>query len=133
MLIKKKKMNKKIIIGIFLLLMLIIISFSVAAAGAVRVLDPFPTQCGPNGWVAIGYSQVLINGLPAVRLGDTVAVGGLILGGSVMTGSSSVLIGGMPAARFNDLVTGMCLDPILGVPIPFAGYFILASPNVFIG
>ncbi len=104
------------------------VSVSVTAPGAVRITDRFiPSPCMGFGWVAIGYSPVQINGLSAVRLGDS-AVGGFVLGGSVVTGSSTVLIGGKPAARLSDMVVGMCMGPL-----PFTGYFVLASPNVIIG
>lgn len=122
-------MNRKVIFGILCLLTLIMISFSVTAPGAVRVNDQFTTPCG-IGIAYFGYGSVLINGRSAVRVGDSVA-GGVVLGGNVVTGSSTVFIGGQRAARFNDAVTGTCY--IYPAPIPFIGYFYLASPNVIIG
>jgi uncharacterized Zn-binding protein involved in type VI secretion len=49
--------------------------------------------CGPNSWVTTqGSGTVLVNDLPAVRLGDmTTHCGGI---GSMITGAANVAIGG---------------------------------------
>lgn len=47
-----------------------------------------------------GCPTVLINGLPAARLGDMATCAGPP--DSIVSGSSTVMIGGMPAARLGD-------------------------------
>jgi uncharacterized Zn-binding protein involved in type VI secretion len=47
-----------------------------------------------------GTPTVLIGGLPAARLGDSLACGATQ--DKIITGSKTVLIGGLPAARVGD-------------------------------
>jgi uncharacterized Zn-binding protein involved in type VI secretion len=47
-----------------------------------------------------GCPTVLINGLPAARLGDMATCAGPP--DSIVSGSATVMIGGMPAARLGD-------------------------------
>jgi uncharacterized Zn-binding protein involved in type VI secretion len=47
-----------------------------------------------------GFPTVLINGLPAARLGDMAICAGPP--DSIVSGSATVMIGGMPAARLGD-------------------------------
>lgn len=47
-----------------------------------------------------GCPTVLINGLPAARLGDMASCAGPP--DSIVSGSATVMIGGMPAARLGD-------------------------------
>jgi uncharacterized Zn-binding protein involved in type VI secretion len=68
-----------------------------------------------GGVITVGFPQVLIEGMPAARVGDLHTcpmvdglkphVGGPITG----PGSTSVLIGGMPAARVGDMA--QCVGP----------------------
>jgi uncharacterized Zn-binding protein involved in type VI secretion len=89
---------------------------------AARILDP---TNHPGLISGPGAPTVLINGLPAARLGDMHACALPPLAGPhppnpIVRGSASVLIGGQPAARQGDL-TG-CGATIVG-----------GSPTVVIG
>jgi uncharacterized Zn-binding protein involved in type VI secretion len=77
---------------------------------------PIPHVGGPV--IGPGSPNVLINGLPAARLGDMlVCVGPL---DSIVKGSATVMIGGLPAARAGDLTA-------------HGGTIVLGAPNVIIG
>lgn len=65
--------------------------------------------------VVSGSSDVIINGIPAARVGDTAACGAMIT-----TGSCSVFINGKPAA-------------FMGSATSHGGIIIGGSPNVLIG
>jgi uncharacterized Zn-binding protein involved in type VI secretion len=60
-----------------------------------------------------GVPTVLICGLPASVMGDTVS--GSVCVGAISMGSPTVLIGGRPAARMTSIVNGN--NPIIGVPV----------------
>ena len=73
---------------------------------AARVMDPHvcPMVDGVKphvgGPIAVGYTTVLICGMPAARVGDMVTCVGPP--DAILMGSATVMIGGMPAARFMD-------------------------------
>jgi uncharacterized Zn-binding protein involved in type VI secretion len=60
-----------------------------------------------------GVMNVLIGGMPASVVGDTVS--GAACTGAITMGSMTVLIAGRPAARVTSMVTGA--NPITGVPV----------------
>lgn len=70
-----------------------------------------------GGTIASGYARVMIDGMPAARVGDThvcpMTTPGTPpvphTGGPVITGCARVLIGGQPAARVGD--TASCVGP----------------------
>lgn len=65
-----------------------------------------------------GASTVLIGGMPAARVGDSlVCIGGV---DQVVTGSSTVMIEGMPAARMGDSTA-------------HGGMIVMGLPTVLIG
>jgi uncharacterized Zn-binding protein involved in type VI secretion len=75
-----------------------------------------------------GVPNVLIGGLPASVVGDTVS--GAACTGAIVMGSMTVLIMGRPAARVTSQVTGV--NPASGVPVTT----VVAPPGcptVFIG
>lgn len=77
---------------------------------AARALDT--TDHG--GVIVLGATTVLIEGLPAARMGDPftcpqVTVIVPHVGGVIVGGSATVLVEGRPAARVND--TGACNGP----------------------
>jgi uncharacterized Zn-binding protein involved in type VI secretion len=74
-----------------------------------------------------GVPTVLIGGLPASVVGDTVS--GAACVGAITMGSVTVLIGGRPAARMTSQVSGA--NPVTGVPVTTA--VIKGAPNVLIG
>jgi uncharacterized Zn-binding protein involved in type VI secretion len=63
-----------------------------------------------------GVPNVLIGGMPASVVGDTVS--GSVCVGAVMMGSPTVLIGGRPATRITSNVVGV--NPETGVPVTTA-------------
>lgn len=65
-----------------------------------------------------GAPTVLINGMPAARLGDMLTCSGPP--DTIVMGSSTVLIGGMPAARLGDSTA-------------HGGVIVAGSPTVIIG
>lgn len=84
-------------------------------------------ECFPPSPVSAGSPDVIINGLPAARVGDTLAPHACSCGGghgthprTIAEGSSSVLINGKPAARTGD-------------GISCGGVIISGSGNVIIG
>jgi uncharacterized Zn-binding protein involved in type VI secretion len=74
-----------------------------------------------------GVPTVLIGGLPASVVGDTVS--GAACVGAITMGSVTVLIGGRPAARMTSQVSGA--NPVTGVPV--ATVVVKGAPNVLIG
>lgn len=64
--------------------------------------DPAPVPIPHVGGPVVGPGEptVLIGGLPAARVGDTLMCVGPP--DSIIKGSSTVMIGGMPAARMGD-------------------------------
>ena len=74
-----------------------------------------------------GVPTVLIGGVPASVVGDTVS--GSVCVGAITQGSATVLIGGRPAARVTSVVTGA--HPITGIPVSTT--IIKGQPNVLIG
>jgi uncharacterized Zn-binding protein involved in type VI secretion len=80
-----------------------------------------------------GFPNVLIGGLPAACVGDTVY--GPVINyapGIIATGGFTVLIGGRPAARVTSMVNGLTIGP-LGVPVPVATTIVKGQLNVLIG
>ncbi|WP_288426309.1 PAAR domain-containing protein [uncultured Spirosoma sp.] len=77
---------------------------------------PVPHVGGPI--VGPGSPQVLIGGLPAARVGDSLVCVGPP--DSVIKGSATVLIGGAPAARMGDSTA-------------HGGVIVLGYPTVMIG
>jgi uncharacterized Zn-binding protein involved in type VI secretion len=73
-----------------------------------------------------GIPNVLIGGMPAAVMGDTVA--GNACSGAITMGSPTVLIGGRPAARVTSQVTGV--NPYSGVPVTTA--VAVGAPTVLI-
>jgi uncharacterized Zn-binding protein involved in type VI secretion len=74
-----------------------------------------------------GVPTVLIGGVPAAVMGDTVT--GNACTGAITMGSPTVLIGGRPAARITSQVTGV--NPYSGVPVTTAVG--VGMPTVLIG
>ena len=74
--------------------------------GAARIGDMHvcPLVTGPiphvGGPILAGESTVLIEGMPAARVGDNASCTGPV--DTIVTGSANVMIGGMPAARIGD-------------------------------
>ncbi|PRY44129.1 putative Zn-binding protein involved in type VI secretion [Spirosoma oryzae] len=77
---------------------------------------PVPHVGGPI--VGPGSPQVLIGGLPAARVGDSLVCVGPP--DSIIKGSATVLIGGAPAARMGDSTA-------------HGGVIVLGYPTVMIG
>lgn len=73
-----------------------------------------------------GVPNVLIGGVPAAVIGDTVS--GTACTGAIAMGSPTVMIGGRPAARVTSQVTGA--NPTSGVPVTTA--VAMGAPNVLI-
>jgi uncharacterized Zn-binding protein involved in type VI secretion len=71
---------------------------------AARITDPqscvMPKHSG--GPIQTGESTVLIEGLPAARVGDSAQCTGIPTTTRIGTGSASVIIGGQKAARVGD-------------------------------
>ncbi len=94
---------------------------------------PFPaarlTDVTASGDVITGPGMptVMIGGLPAACLGDSVS--GAACTGAIMMGSPTVLIGGRPAAHVTSQVVGV--NPITGVPVTTA--VAIGCPTVMIG
>lgn len=85
------------------------------AVGLPHAHAPLPTALPVIGAVAVGCCvSVLINGLPAARVGDMginpTCLGAPVPGFEIFTGSSKVFIGGARAARMLDL-TKHCWPP----------------------
>ncbi|WP_428232580.1 PAAR domain-containing protein [Flavobacterium sp.] len=79
-------------------------------------LPPIPHVGGPI--IGPGAANVLIGGLPAARVGDTLACVGPP--DTIIKGSATVMIDGLPAAR-------------LGDPTAHGGSIVLGAFNVLIG
>ncbi len=73
------------------------------------------TQGAPVPIIPPGAPTVLVEGLPAARMGDSCGAD------AILKGSATVLIGGMPAARIGDLTAagGSVLPP--GAPTVLIG------------
>ena len=72
---------------------------------AARLGDMTAGHGFPPKPILSGSGNVLINGIPAARVGDATAVhclGPVCHAGAVAAGSSNVLINGIPAARVSD-------------------------------
>ncbi|MDT8323226.1 MAG: PAAR domain-containing protein [Bacteroidota bacterium] len=76
---------------------------------------PVPHVGGP---IVTGAPTVLINGMPAARVGDSCTCVGPP--DSIVTGSATVFLAGMPAARVGDSTA-------------HGGSIVVGSPTVFIG
>ena len=78
--------------------------------------------CFPPQTVVAGSSDVLINGIPAARVGDAVTPHTCVVThpGTIAIGSSTVFINGVPAARIGD-------------PIDCGSTLVGGSSNVNIG
>lgn len=83
-------------------------SFPAARVGDMTVTGDAIT--GP------GVPTVLIGGMPASVVGDTVS--GAACVGAISMGSTTVLIGNRPAARVTSQVSGA--NPVTGVPVTTA-------------
>lgn len=79
-------------------------------------VPPIPHVGGPI--VGPGQPNVLIGGLPAAKVGDSLVCVGPP--DSIVKGSATVLIGGMPAARMGDSTA-------------HGGSIVLGCPTVMIG
>lgn len=78
------------------------LSTLVCAGQPAAVLN---SQTNHGGNVTSGSATVLIGGVPAARVADTVFCPvPLHVGGPIITGSATVLINGKPAARVGDSV-----------------------------
>ena len=77
--------------------------------------DPHMT----TGMIVTSQGTVLINGMPAARMGDMVIVGDGGVG-VIVSGSANVLIGGMPMAQLGSTFVGS-----------FTGTIISGSGNVY--
>ena len=77
---------------------------------------------------APGTPMVLILGLPAANLGDSVV--GTVCVGAITTGAFTVIIGGRPAARMTSMVAGA--NPITGVPVT-STVMLPCAPTVLLG
>ncbi|RNM20598.1 uropathogenic specific protein [Dickeya undicola] len=97
--------------------------------GAARLNDiGSGHECFPDTPIIEGSSDVLINGLPAARVGDTVQMHGCtcpqaphgVHGRKISAGSATVLINGKSAARIGD-------------DIDCGGLIVSGSSNVIIG
>jgi len=78
-------------------------------------------RVGPPGTIATGDDQILLDGKPVARVGDTTVAGGTILDGSAI-----IFINGVPAAT----VGSMVVDPIvIGGWVPTVGGPILGNPH----
>lgn len=66
-----------------------------------------------GGKILNGSSNVMINGLPSVRMGDTV-ISDCGHTGTIITGSSKTMINGLPAATMTCSFTGDYIGTILG-------------------
>jgi uncharacterized Zn-binding protein involved in type VI secretion len=91
---------------------------------AARLTDP--TVHG--GVIVVGCPTVLINNLPASRIGDThvcpmVTVLVPHVGGPLILGSLTVIVGGVPQSRVTDML--ICIGPPDAV--------VNGSPNVMVG
>jgi uncharacterized Zn-binding protein involved in type VI secretion len=93
---------------------------------AARLSDRTASQ---DPIIAPGVPNVLIGGLPAACIGDSVS--GPTIVGVIATGSSNVWIGGRPAARITSLVSG--IHPITGLPVPGGLPLVTGQVNVLIG
>ncbi len=97
---------------------------------AARVGDLTATE---DAVLPPGVPNVLIGGLPAACVGDTVYRPVINYApGIITTGGFTVLIGGRPAARVTSMVNGLSIGP-LGVPVPVATTIVKGQPNVLIG
>lgn len=78
--------------------------------------------------VGPGAPTVLIGGMPASVMGDSVA--GPTCTGTVVMGSATVLLGGKPAAKFGSSVAGV--NTVSGVPMT-TSLVAPGCPTVLIG
>ena len=88
---------------------------ALAGQPAASVGSPVSSLPGPVGEILTGDPTVLINGLPAARVGDTARCfipgpfgGPIPTVQQIVTGNGSVLIGGAPAASLGDSISGGC-------------------------
>ena len=66
----------------------------IEGAAALRVGDPYPAHCNPDGIChagsqGAGSASVFVNGQPLARAGDAVSCGG-----AVANGAATVFVGG---------------------------------------
>lgn len=64
--------------------------------------------CFPPRMIITGNPKVIIQGMPAATVGDTLlphACGPNIHSGNIASGSSKVFISGLPAARIGDIIS----------------------------
>lgn len=91
---------------------------------AARVGD---TTASGDAITGPGVPTVLIGGMPAAVMGDSVS--GAACSGAIVMGSPTVLIGGRPAARMTSNVAGV--NPVTGVPV--STVVMMGAPTVMIG
>lgn len=80
------------------------------------------TEVPEVGYIIATQMTVLVNGIPAARMFDTVMSGCGTSVGIIMNGSSKVLCGGLPMARLTDTFVGT-----------FHGTIMNGSSNVLCG
>lgn len=86
-----------------------------------RIGDAF--TCGDN--VAAGSDDVIVNGLPAARLGDATTGHGCWGANSIAQGAESVIINGIPASYVGHSNQVHCCPPSC-----HKGLLSTGSPNV---
>jgi uncharacterized Zn-binding protein involved in type VI secretion len=77
-------------------------------------------RVGPPGLLSQGDPNVLLDGLPVVRVGDSTTTGGIVTQGTPL-----ILVNGVPAA----LVGGFVSDPVVHGLVPAVGGPILGRGN----
>ncbi len=90
------------------------------ARDALATVGDAYVRIGPPGILSQGDPNVLLDGLPVVRVGD-----GTPTGGRVTEGTPLILVNGVPAA----LVGGFVSDPMITGPVPAVGGPILGRGN----
>ena len=94
------------------ILFLITPAGAMAGAPAARLTDSGQPAFHAGSAIVGGSANVLINGLPASRIGDPTSCPQICStplliphsAGSITTGSTTVLINGIPAARLGDVI-----------------------------
>ena len=90
------------------------------ARDALATVGDAYARVGPPGILSQGDPNVLLDGLPVVRVGDATPTGG-----RVTEGTPLILVNGVPAA----LVGGFVSDPMITGPVPAVGGPILGRGN----
>lgn len=91
------------------------------ARGKIAKLGATIAIVGPPDTITEGDNNVLLDGIPVARVGDSTAHGG-----EVVEGSEKIFINGKPAA----IIGGYAVDPLVGPgPVPAVGGAITSNPN----